>query len=104
MAYDGLTSSFVEEMRTAELSGRLRDALDVLGRVGLAARAVVFALVGYFLIRAAIDFDPANAVGLDGALAKLAREPYGSWLLGIVATGLILFAVCSLAEARYREL
>ena len=31
---------------------------------------VVFALVGYFLIRAAIDYDPDKAVGLDGALAQ----------------------------------
>jgi Domain of Unknown Function (DUF1206) len=104
MAYDGLTTSFLEQMNAGELGPRLRRALDVGGRVGLAARAIVFALIGYFLIRSAIDFDPAKAVGLDGALANVAHEPYGSWLLGIVAVGLLLFAVCSLAEARYREL
>ena len=104
LAYDGLTSSFVEEMRTGEMSRELRRVVDVLGRVGLAARAIVFALVGYFLIRTAIDFNPSKAVGLDGALAKVAQEPYGSWLLGIVALGLLVFAISSLFEARYREL
>jgi hypothetical protein len=104
MAYDGLTTSFVDEMKTHEMTPKLRDVLDVLGRVGLASRAVVFALVGYFLIRTAIDFDPAKAIGLDGALEKLAQQPYGSWLLGVVAIGLIIFAASSLAEARYREL
>jgi Domain of Unknown Function (DUF1206) len=104
MAYDGLTSRFTDEMKTDEMSADTRRIVDVLGRVGLVSRAIVFALIGYFLIRTAIDFDPAKAIGLDGALEKVAHQPYGSWLLGIVAIGLIVFAISSVAEARYREL
>ena len=51
------------------------------------ARAV-FALIGYFLIRTAIDYDPSKAIGIDGALREVARQPYGSWLLGFVGLGL----------------
>jgi hypothetical protein len=104
LAYHGLTSSFVEEMNTDEMSPELRPVLDVLGRVGLVARAIVFALVGYFLIRTAIDFDPAKAVGLGGALTNVARQRYGAWLLAVAAVGLLIFAGSSLVEARYREL
>ena len=64
---------------------------------------MVFTLIGYGLIRAAIDYDPDKAVGLDGALLKLANVSYGPWLLGLVAAGLIGFAAFSLAEARYRR-
>jgi hypothetical protein len=64
---------------------------------------VVFALVGWFLIRAAIDFDPQKAVGLDGALAKLAHASYGPVLLGVVAAGLIAFGCYSLADAKFRK-
>ena len=64
---------------------------------------VVFALIGYFLLRAAIDFDPDKAVSLDGALSALAHASYGPLLLGIVAAGLIAFAAYSLADARYRK-
>jgi hypothetical protein len=71
---------------------------------GYVARGVVFGLVGIFLIKAAVEFDPNKAVGLDGALAKLANHSYGSWLLGIVAAGLIAFALYSLADARYRRI
>jgi hypothetical protein len=63
----------------------------------------VFALVGYFLIRAAIDYDPDKAVGLDGALSALGQASYGPVLLGIVAAGLIGFAAYSIADARYRK-
>jgi hypothetical protein len=65
---------------------------------------VVFGLVGIFLVKAAIEYQPTAAVGLDGALAKLAHQSYGSWLLGLVAAGLVAFAVYSLSDARYRRI
>jgi hypothetical protein len=41
---------------------------------------------------------------LDGALRKLADQTYGSVLLGLVAAGLIAFALYSLSDARYRRI
>ena len=75
----------------------------MLGVFGHLARAVVFALIGYGLIAAAIDFNPHQAVGMDGALAKVAHASYGPVLLGAVAVGLIGFALYSIADARYRR-
>ena len=40
----------------------------------------------------------ADAVGLDGALGRLAHEPYGPYLLGAVAAGFFAFAVFSSAR------
>jgi hypothetical protein len=104
LAYDGLAGGYLEETKTEEMSPRTRRLLDLLGRVGLVSRAVVFALIGYFLVRTAIDYDPSKAIGVDGALREVARQPYGSWLLGVVAAGLLFFALASVAEARYRRL
>jgi hypothetical protein len=81
-----------------------RRVFMTLGRIGLVARALVFALVGYFLVKTAIDFNPHDAVGLDGALARVHRQPFGPWLLGLAAAGLLVFAAYSLLEARYRRL
>ena len=64
---------------------------------------VVFGLIGWFVIKAAIEFDPDKAVALDGALAKVAHAPYGPALLGLVAAGLIGFGAFSLVESRYRR-
>ncbi len=60
--------------------------------------------MGVFLVKAAVEFDPSNAVGLDGALRKLAQASYGPFFLGLVAAGLIAFGLYSLADARYRRI
>jgi len=64
---------------------------------------VVFGLVGYGLIKAAVNYDPHKAIGLDGALSKLSHLSYGPLLLGVVAAGLIGFALYSIADARYPQ-
>src|SRR5579863_853297 len=48
-----------------------------LGRLGYAALGVVFTIIGIFLIVAAVQFNPKKAVGLDGALQELLRQPFG---------------------------
>jgi Domain of Unknown Function (DUF1206) len=103
-AYKGITQKFLDDSKTEEMSPGVRKWIGRIGTVGHLARAVVFALIGVFLVKAAIDYDPKKAVGLDGALAKLANQPYGSVLLGIVAAGLITFALYSLSDARYRRI
>jgi hypothetical protein len=102
--YKGLARKFMETSRTEEMDPPVRTAYAALGAFGHAARAVVFGLVGYGLIRAALDYDPREEKGLDGALRELAHASYGPVLLGIVAAGLIAFAVYSIADARYRKI
>src|SRR5438876_8192724 len=87
--YRGLSHDFLGDSKTEEMSAAVRKWIEWIGTVGHLARMVVFGLVGVFLIKAAIDFNPAKAVGLDGALAKLAHHSYGSVLPGIVAAGLV---------------
>ena len=74
-----------------------------LGVCGHCARAIIFGLIGYGLIKAALEYDSHKAVGLDGVLRKLAHASYGPLLLGIVAAGLVMFACYSIADARYRR-
>ena len=98
-----------EQEVPARLEGRPdepgeRDAFTALGVTGLLARAVVFGLIGVFVIKAARDYTPKDAVGLDGALARLLQHSYGNAMLFIVACGLIAFGVYSLADARYRKI
>jgi hypothetical protein len=59
--------------------------------------------MGYFLIKAALDYDPKEAVSLDGALAKLANSAGGPFVLGAVAVGLLGFGLYSFMDARYRR-
>ena len=102
--YEAVSGAFAGESKTGTMTADERRAFMALGRVGLSARALVFALIGYFVLRAAIDYKPRNAVGVDGALARVHQQPAGPLLLGIVAVGLLIFAAFSIAEARYRRL
>ena len=72
-----------------------------VGRFGLAARGVVFAIVGIFLTVAALRFDPNEAAGLGEALQELLRQPFGAWILGILALGFVAYGLLMLAVARY---
>jgi hypothetical protein len=101
--YEGVKKKFLEDSKTEEMSEKTERAFTALGMAGHLARMVVFALVGYFLVKAAIDFDPDKAVSIDGALAALGKASYGPVLLGIVAAGMIAFAAYSIADARYHR-
>jgi hypothetical protein len=102
--YDAVTGNFAEEAKTGEMDSRQRRLFLALGRIGLSARALVFALIGYFLVRTAFDFNPSSAVGVDGALLRLHHQTFGPWLVGLAGVGLIVFALFSLLEARFRRL
>jgi len=102
-ALKGIKQKFREDAKTGEMSPRVDQAYTAVGVVGHLARAVVFALIGWFVIKAAIDYDPDKAVGLDQALAKLSSSAFGPVVLGIVAAGLIAFACYSVLDARYRR-
>jgi hypothetical protein len=103
-AYLGLSKKFLTYSKTGEMSPRTRDAFTLIGEVGLVARAVAFLLIGFFVTKAAIDYAPRKAVGIDGALARLTQHAYGSTALVVVAIGLILFGVYSLADSRFRKI
>jgi Domain of Unknown Function (DUF1206) len=100
----GARQKFLDDSNTQKMSPAVKKAFTVIGTVGHLARAVVFGLVGIFLIKASIDYRANEVVGLDGALAKLYNGAYGSWLLGAVAAGLVAFAAFSITEARYRRI
>jgi Domain of Unknown Function (DUF1206) len=101
--YKGLAVKFLETSKTHEMPDAVEMPFTALGVLGHVARGAVFGLIGWFLIKAAIDYDPNKAVGLDGALRKLENASYGPLLLGIVAGGFIMFALYSIADARYRK-
>ncbi len=101
--YEGVKKKFLEKSKTGEMSRETKKAFTALGVAGHLARMVVFALIGYFLFKAAIDFDPHKAVSVDGALAAVGKASYGPIVLGIVAAGMLAFGAYSVADARYRR-
>ncbi|MGW2386940.1 DUF1206 domain-containing protein [Streptomyces sp. NPDC001658] len=103
IAVQALRRSYHDKMKFGELSRRTRRLVDVTGVAGGLARGAVFAVVGAFAVKAAVDYEPDRAKGLDDALRSFADTPLGPWLLVCVAAGLVLFGVFSFALARWRR-
>jgi hypothetical protein len=102
--YQSYSAKFQEKLQLGQMSQTERHWAIRSGRFGLAARGVVFGIVGGFLVQAALQYNPDKAQGLGGALQTLAQQPFGPWLLGIVAIGLIAYGVYMLISARYRRI
>jgi hypothetical protein len=83
---------------------RLRPVIGALGVYGFAARGVLFGLVGLYLLNAYWYREPRYSAGIAGALGALKRQPAGTWLLGIVAAGLISYGLFQIAKERFRQM
>ena len=99
--YAGARKNFNQRFKPYALSVKKRQAATQLGRFGTIARGLVFALIGMFVLLAAWLNRPGTARGLDGALRWLGQQPYGLWMLGIMALGMIAFGVYSLMGAAW---
>ena len=90
--------TFAERLDAGEGSWVVR-----LGLVVYTAQSLVYAVVGYFFIQAAIAFKSTTAKGPSGALIELADTTWVKVLLWIIAIGLFAYGVFCIAEAKYRK-
>jgi len=102
--YRAFKSNLTDDLYLTDVGAEHREGITRIGRAGYTARGVAFVMIGGFLVGAAIHHDPSEAQGLDGALAALADQPFGPYLLGLVAAGLAAYGVFALVEARYRRM
>lgn len=99
----GVTRSFRENL-TSLPPGRAGRAVVWLGTVGYAAKGVALAVLGVLVVVATVRSDPEQSSGLDGALKALQEQPFGAWILGAVALGLICYGVFMVVRARYQRM
>lgn len=102
--YGCLRRHFLKKLKKERMSRRMYRAAIVIGVVGHLGRAAAFALVGWFVLQAAIENDPQKGRGVDGSARMLASSSGGPALLWALAVGLALFGVHQFVEARYRRL
>ncbi|MDT7728103.1 MAG: hypothetical protein QOI21_4679 [Actinomycetota bacterium] len=99
-AIKGFKRSFLDDLDTGELPPGTRKWVERLGMSGYLAKAVVFGIVAVLIGFAALSSDAGKAGGLDAALRTLAAQPFGPFLLAVVALGLAAFGVYCFAAAK----
>jgi hypothetical protein len=102
--YQGIRKKFDSQIHLKPLSRRKLMWFKRLGRFGTVARGIIFALIGVFLMLAAYHSNPSQAKGFDGALLSLMHQPYGAYLMGIIAIGLAAMGIYSFFIALWLRL
>jgi hypothetical protein len=101
--YRAVTEKWRERLDLEGISAATRRSVRVVAWAGWLGRGTVFGLVGVFIARAGWQFDAKEAVGLDGALRRVAHGTWGPFLLCVLAFGLFAFGCYSMIEARFRR-
>ena len=101
--YKGVQQKFLPTLRTGEMSSGLRSATTKIGTAAYVTRGVILALVGFFFISSAVQYDPQEAKGLDAALQEVSQQSWGPVVLALIALGLLAYAVFAFLESRYRR-
>jgi hypothetical protein len=84
-------------------NSRHRRLIVAISRFGIAARGIVFSVVGASILIAAIRHNPQQAEGSSGAMSMLAR-PLGGGVLIALGLGLVAYGIYSLVNAKYRRI
>lgn len=99
----GVKKKFERHLKIREMNATVRKTTRRLGTFGYSAKGVAYAIAGILVVTAAVKYDPHKARGLDVALKTLAGQPYGPWLLGLIALGIAAFGVFCFSQAKYRK-
>jgi hypothetical protein len=103
MVVEGVRRKFLKDLEVSEMGSTARSVVTTLGVVGNPARGLIFAIAGGLVVDAAAQHNAHKARGLDGALMTLSHQAYGTVLLAVAATGLIIFGCYGFAEARWHK-
>lgn len=99
--YKAASGRFLKRLDLSSCADRTKLWVTRLGRFGVAARGIVFGMLGALVTRAGWTFD-SSGVGIDESLDALGAAPLGGIVFGTVAVGLIAFGIFELATARFR--
>lgn len=102
-ALRGFRASFKDDLAPGATAGTSGSGIKRLGQIGYVAKGVALTIVGALFAWAAITYDPDKAGGLDDALKTLREQPYGQYLLSVVALGLAAFGAYCFAWSRHLD-
>lgn len=100
----GVHRDVTDELDLSELSPQRRRWTERLGAAGEIGRGLGMGLIGFFLISAAVTYDPDEGTGLDGALRRLATESLGLLVVLAVGLGFAAYGLFCLSTFTHREL
>jgi hypothetical protein len=101
--YAAITCRLERNLDVEEMRREAGEWAVGLSRFGVAARAVVFAVLGWAIVVAGWSRDPSEVGTTASSLRTLAGQPgaLGRWLFGVTAAGFVAYGFYEIVHARY---
>jgi hypothetical protein len=97
----GWTEKFMENLDARGTIGDTGKAYRWIGKVGYIAKGVAFCIVGGLFVAAAYTHKAKKSGGLDQALHTVLQQPFGPFLLILIAAGIACYGLFCFARARH---
>lgn len=102
--YYGFAEKYRDHVSKLNLNSGSASALLTAGKIGYIARGIVWLIISWLILKAAINHNSKEAGDTAKAFGFLEDSPYGSYLLGALAIGLICYGLFNFIRARYERL
>lgn len=102
--YYGYSEKYQKKVQSTGLKSEVEHLMIRAGKIGYMARGVVWVVIGYLFLQAALKANPQEAGGNTDAFSFLESSDYGSYILGAVAIGLVCYGVFMFMRAKYQPI
>ena len=97
----GWTEKFMENLDARGTAGDAGTAYRWVGKVGYIAKGIAFCIVGGLFVAAGYTHHAKKSGGLDQALHTVLQQPFGPFLLILIALGIGCYGLFCFARARH---
>ncbi len=102
-AWRGWQEKFTEHLEHEGKAGKDGTAYVLLGKVGYIAKGISLAIVGGLFCYAGFTHEANKSGGLDQALQKVLKQPFGPYLLIAMGIGIACYGLFCFARARHLD-
>ncbi len=97
-------AKFTDSFDTRSMSDyKRRKLIKGTAKVGMSARAFIFLIMGFFLLRASITADPDEIKTAGEVFTFIEDSPFGIYLLALMGIGLLAYASYMYLLSKYRK-
>lgn len=101
--YYGWSEKYRKHVQNLSLQSANASLLLRSGKIGYVSRGLVWLVIAYLFVRAAL-LGRANEAGNTGKAFRLVEDsPFGSYLLGALGLGLVAYGIFNFIRARYER-
>lgn len=100
--YRAYKAKFNKKLNVNRLGSNERTWINRIGKIGYTARGIVLLIIGFFVVQAGIQHDPNEVKGSKDAF-NLIEQNYGSWVLVVVALGVVAYGLFMFVKAKYYQ-